>query len=141
MASKRTCIIVTLVVLILGAFAINFYFVYYLNNEEANRVKGLKSLEKNIYHKVRHLHASYLNRNPLFFMYRNKLLRNYKPSPYENASVLWDIVNWVSRSRLYIISFLCSLVMIWFGVRFLNTDGLRVYRTNNSNGFVMFVNR
>lgn len=100
MASKRTCIIITLVVLILAAFAINFYFVYYLNNEEANRVKGLKSLEKNIYHKVRHLHSSYLTRNPLFFMYRNKLLRNYKPAPYENASVLWDIVNWVSRSRL-----------------------------------------
>lgn len=101
MASKRTCIIITLVVLIVAAMAINFYFVYYMNNEEANRIKGLKSLEKNIYHKVRHLHSSYLNRNPLFFMYRNKLLRNYKPAPYENASVLWDIVNWVSRSRLY----------------------------------------
>lgn len=120
MASKRTCIIITLVVLIVAAFAINFYFVYYLNNEEANRVKGLKSLEKNIYHKVRHLHSSYLNRNPLFFMYRNKLLRNYKPSPYENASVLWDIVNWVSRSRLFKADslFFCSLVvcgvmMIW----------------------------
>lgn len=38
----------------------------------------------------------YINRNPRFYSIRNKLLKNFHPSIYENASIVWDIVHWVS---------------------------------------------
>ncbi|XP_055903700.1 glycosaminoglycan xylosylkinase homolog [Eupeodes corollae] len=94
MTNKRTVFIVvalvTLVVIVAGA---NFYFMYYLNAEEG-KLSSMRALENMIRSKMRHLKPVYLNRNPRFFMYRNKLLRNYKPVPYENASILWDIANW-----------------------------------------------
>lgn len=94
--NKRTviivCIIATLLCLVLGA---NFYFMYYLNAEEG-QLASVRALENMIRHKIRHLKPAYLNRNPRFFMFRNKLLKNYKLAAYENASVLWEIANWVS---------------------------------------------
>ncbi|XP_030573523.1 glycosaminoglycan xylosylkinase homolog [Drosophila novamexicana] len=84
------CIIATLLCIGLGA---NFYFMYYLNAEEG-QLASVRALENMIRHKIRHLKPAYLNRNPRFFMFRNKLLKNYKQSAYENASVLWEIANW-----------------------------------------------
>ncbi|KAM8705083.1 hypothetical protein ACLKA7_009530 [Drosophila subpalustris] len=84
------CIIATLLCILLGA---NFYFMYYLNAEEG-QLSSVRALENMIRHKIRHLKPSYLNRNPRFFMFRNKLLKNYKMATYENASVLWEIANW-----------------------------------------------
>lgn len=72
----------------------NVYLLSRLNDEPAIKVSSVRALENLIRHRVRSLKPSYLNRNPRFFMYRNRLLRNYKPAPYENASVIWDIVNW-----------------------------------------------
>uniref|UniRef100_A0A1A9ULZ9 FAM20 C-terminal domain-containing protein n=1 Tax=Glossina austeni TaxID=7395 RepID=A0A1A9ULZ9_GLOAU len=92
--NKRTVIIiVALVSLVCIAVGANFYFMYYLNAEEIP-LSSTRALENVIRSKIRHLKPSYLNRNPRFFMYRNKLLKNYKPAAYENASVLWDIANW-----------------------------------------------
>lgn len=97
--NKRTVIIiVALVSLVCIAVGANFYFMYYLNAEEIP-LSSTRALENVIRSKIRHLKPSYLNRNPRFFMYRNKLLKNYKPAAYENASVLWDIANWVSSSK------------------------------------------
>lgn len=101
--NKRTviivCIIATLLCLALGA---NFYFMYYLNAEEG-QLASVRALENMIRHKIRHLKPAYLNRNPRFFMFRNKLLKNYKLAAYENASVLWEIANWVgNQSTLYV---------------------------------------
>lgn len=91
------CIIATLLCIGLGA---NFYFMYYLNAEEG-QLASVRALENMIRHKIRHLKPAYLNRNPRFFMFRNKLLKNYKQSAYENASVLWEIANWVSLLFIY----------------------------------------
>lgn len=101
--NKRTviivCIIATLLCLAVGA---NFYFMYYLNAEEG-QLASVRALENMIRHKIRHLKPAYLNRNPRFFMFRNKLLKNYKLAAYENASVLWEIANWVgNQSTLYV---------------------------------------
>uniref|UniRef100_A0A0K8UFU9 Glycosaminoglycan xylosylkinase n=4 Tax=Bactrocera latifrons TaxID=174628 RepID=A0A0K8UFU9_BACLA len=94
-ANKRTVgIIVALVILVCVVAGANLYFMYYLNVEEAPHVSSTRALENMIRQKIRELHPVYLNRNPRLFMYRNKLLKNYKPAPYENATVLWDIANW-----------------------------------------------
>lgn len=99
--NKRTVIIVALVSVLCLGIGGNFYFMYYLNNTETP-LSSTRALENVIRSKIRHLKPAYLNRNPRFFMYRNKLLKNYKPAPYENASVLWDIANWVSTLYNYI---------------------------------------
>lgn len=97
MNKKNAIIVGVLVGLTFLAIAANYYFMYYLSAEEVP-LASLRALENTIRNKVRHLHPAYLNRNPRFFMYRNKLLKNYKPAAYENATVLWDIANWVSWS-------------------------------------------
>lgn len=102
MNKKNAIIVGVLVGLLCVAIGANYYFIYYLNAEDTS-LSSIRALEITIRSKVRHLHPAYLNRNPRFFMYRNKLLKNYKPAPYENASILWDIANWVSTitSLLY----------------------------------------
>lgn len=112
MTNKRTAvIIVALVILVCLVVGANFYFMYYLNAEEG-QLSSTRALENMIRYKIRHLKPAYLNRNPRFFMYRNKLLKNYKPAAYENASVLWDIANWVSNMLL--VKFLAFLYVIRF---------------------------
>lgn len=97
--NKRNVIIAGIVASLLGlVLGANFYFMYYLSAEEGH-LASVRALENMIRHKMRHLKPAYLNRNPRFFMFRNKLLKNYKAAPYENASVLWDIANWVSQRR------------------------------------------
>lgn len=107
-ANKRTVgIIIALVILACVVAGANLYFMYYLNVEEAPHVSSTRALENMIRQKIRELHPVYLNRNPRLFMYRNKLLKNYKPASYENASVLWDIANWV-----IITNYKCSLLVL-----------------------------
>lgn len=90
--NKRFLFIGIIIFAIVAVYFINFYFLYQI--DEDSKLSTLRALEHAIRHKVRRLHPTYLNRNPRFFMYRNKLLRNYKPNSYENASIIWDIVNW-----------------------------------------------
>lgn len=93
----------------------NVYLLSRLNDEPAIKVSSVRALENLIRHRVRSLKPSYLNRNPRFFMYRNRLLRNYKPAPYENASVIWDIVNWVSSfdTFLFVATLTIALTFQW----------------------------
>lgn len=95
MTNKRILFIVGfLVLLVVSVFVFNVYLLNRLDADDINKVSSVRALENLIRSKVRHLKPAYLNRNPRIFMYINKLLRNFKPSQYENASVIWDIVNW-----------------------------------------------
>lgn len=49
---------------------------------------------------VKNLKPVYLNKNPRFYTIRNKLLNNLKPALYDNVTVIWDMVHWVSNSRI-----------------------------------------
>lgn len=96
MTNRRIFFIIgVLLLLVVAVFVVNFYFLARLSEDDLNKVSSVRVLENVIRSRVRHLKPVYLNRNPRFFMYRNKLLRNFKPAPYENASIIWDIVNWV----------------------------------------------
>ncbi|XP_055385248.1 glycosaminoglycan xylosylkinase homolog [Condylostylus longicornis] len=74
------------------AFLVHYWYTHRTDDDAKH--KSLHALEHAVKHKLRHLHVDYLLRNPKFFMYRNKLLRNYKPQPYDDPTVIWDIVNW-----------------------------------------------
>lgn len=91
-----TTIIVVCVALAAVVYAVNVYFLNRLDASTAGQFATAQKLEYHIRRTMRHLHPSYLNRNPRFFGVRNKLLRNLQSSNYENASTVWEISHWVS---------------------------------------------
>lgn len=100
--TKQICLIfVLLIILFLLIFSLNFYFLNRLNNDQLNVKDSVKSgkpayVEGLIRRSVKSLKPVYLNKNPRFYTIRNKLLKNVNPAPYDNVSVIWDIVHWVS---------------------------------------------
>lgn len=100
--TKQICLIfVLLIILFLLIFSLNFYFLNRLNNDQINVKDSLKSskpthIEGWIRRSVKNLKPVYLNKNPRFYTIRNKLLKNVKPTLYDNATVVWDIIHWVS---------------------------------------------
>lgn len=79
-------------------FVVNVYFLNRLGDQTSigAAYATAQKLEIHIRRTAKHLKPNYVNRNPRFFGVRNKLLKNLKQASYENASLLWEISQWVS---------------------------------------------
>lgn len=96
MTKHQICIIfVLLLLLFLLIFSLNFYFLTRLNEQIIDSATNNKDIEHRIKKNVKHLNPIYINRNPRYFLVRNQLIRNFKPSEYNNVSTVWDIAKWV----------------------------------------------